>query len=49
MPSHGTAHGMVGRPEEMRRLLVLVKLFETFDLLFGFVLRDAVGLLDLAR
>jgi hypothetical protein len=33
----------------MHRLLVLVKLFKTFDLLFGFVLRDAVGLLDLAR
>jgi len=28
---------------------MLVKLLKTFDLLFGFVLRDAVGLLDLAR
>jgi hypothetical protein len=33
----------------MRRQLVLVKLFKIFDLLLGFVLRDAVGLLDLAR
>jgi hypothetical protein len=33
----------------MRRPLVLVKLFKTFDLLFGFILRNAVGLLDLAR